>query len=165
MKEVKQQIVMMPIDDIIPYENNPRHNDNAVEPTANSIDQLGFRGAIIVDKNNVIIAGHTRLKAAQKLGMTEIPVIVADDMTEEEAAAYRLADNKTAELAGWDFTALAEEIDNIGDTFDMTDFGFRPEDLGADGFDIDSLFEDAGEQPEKGPKTVTCPNCGTEVPV
>ena len=161
MKEVKQQIVMMPIDDIIPYENNPRHNDNAVEPTANSIDQLGFRGAIIVDKNNVIIAGHTRLKAAQKLGMTEIPVIVADDMTEEEAAAYRLADNKTAELAGWDFTALVEEIDNIGEAFDLEDFGFDFADEIVENhskpaenkeLDLSDFGEDAFEH--------ECPRCG-----
>ena len=106
-----------------PYENNPRINDGAVEAVAKSIDEFGFKVPIVVDSDYVIIAGHTRLKAAEKLGLKTVPVVIADDLTEEQARAFRLADNKTAELAEWDFEKLSEELGNITD-LDMQDFGF-----------------------------------------
>ena len=106
-----------------PYENNPRINDGAVEAVAKSIDEFGFKVPIVVDSDYVIIAGHTRLKAAEKLGLKTVPVVIADDLTEEQARAFRLADNKTAELAEWDFEKLNEEIGDITD-LDMQDFGF-----------------------------------------
>lgn len=108
--------------EVIPYENNPRNNDEAVELVANSIKEFGFRSPIIVDGDGVIIAGHTRLRAAKSLGLETVPVIVAEDLTPEQVKAYRLADNKTAEKASWDFPLLAEELDGL--SFDMTDFGF-----------------------------------------
>lgn len=112
------------IDSIKPYENNPRDNDEAVEPTAKSIKEFGWQGnPIIVDKNNVIIAGHTRYKAAKKLGMKEVPVVVASKLTPEQVKAYRLADNKTGEIADWDIDLLDNELDDILD-IDMADFGF-----------------------------------------
>ena len=92
------QIVMMDPADLTPYDNNPRDNDGAVEAVANSIREFGFKAPIIVDRDRVIIAGHTRLKAALSLGLREVPVIVADDLTEEQARAYRLADNRTGEM-------------------------------------------------------------------
>lgn len=104
----EEKIVMMFTDELIPYNNNPRVNEGAVDAVANSIEEFGFRNPIIVDKNNVIIAGHTRLKASKKLGLKKVPVIVADDLTDEQANALRLVDNKTNELAEWDFARLKD---------------------------------------------------------
>lgn len=110
------------IGDLIPYENNPRNNEKAVEAVAASIREFGFKVPIIIDRENVIVAGHTRLKAAQKLGLASVPCIVADDLTDEQIKAFRLADNKTAELAEWDFAKLEEELAEI--EMDMAAFGF-----------------------------------------
>ncbi|MEE1006646.1 MAG: ParB N-terminal domain-containing protein, partial [Acutalibacteraceae bacterium] len=107
-----------------PYENNPRINDGAVEAVAKSIDEFGFKVPIVVDSDYVIIAGHTRLKAAERLGLKSVPVVIADDLTEEQARAFRLADNKTAELAEWDFDSLEQELDELSQDFDMSEFGF-----------------------------------------
>ena len=111
------------INDIAPYENNPRQNDAAVGAVAKSIKTFGFRQPIIVDKNGVIICGHTRVKAAAKLGIETVPVIRAEDLTPEQVKAYRIADNKVAELAVWDFGKLEEELSEI-ENIDMSDFGF-----------------------------------------
>ena len=92
---------MMKTSDLIDYKNNPRKNDKAVEAVANSINSFGFKVPVIIDKNNVLVCGHTRVKAAKKLGIKEIPVIIADDLNEEQIKAFRIADNKTAELADW----------------------------------------------------------------
>ena len=116
-------IIEMKLKDIKPYEKNPRKNDEAVKYVAESIKQFGFKVPIVIDKNNIIVAGHTRYKASKKLGLKEVPCIVADDLTEEQIKAYRLADNKVAELAEWDFDLLGEELDGILD-IDMCDFGF-----------------------------------------
>lgn len=119
------------IEELKPYENNPRINDNAVEAVANSIKEFGFKVPIVIDNDNVIIAGHTRLKAAQKLGLDKVPCIIAEDLTPEQVKAFRVADNKTAELAEWDMELLEqelEELQNMG--FDMESFGF------------DNIFED-----------------------
>ena len=117
------QVVEKKIGEIKPYEKNPRKNDNAVGAVASSISQFGFKNPIVIDGNNVIICGHTRYKAAQKLGLDVVPCVVADDLTEEQIKAYRLADNKVAELAEWDIDLLGEELDEIFD-IDMSDFGF-----------------------------------------
>lgn len=116
------KIINKNIDDIIPYENNPRKNDDAVDVLANSIKEFGFKVPIIIDKENVVVAGHTRLKALQKLGYKNVPCIVADDLTDEQIKAFRLADNKVAEKSEWDFNKLDLELDEID--FDMTEFGF-----------------------------------------
>lgn len=108
------------------YENNPRINDNAVDKVAESIKEFGFKVPIVIDKDNVIIAGHTRLKASKKLGLEKVPCIVADDLTEEQAKAFRLADNKTAELAEWDMEKLEHELQEITN-IDMSAFGFTDE--------------------------------------
>ncbi|MDK6435557.1 DNA modification methylase [Lactobacillus crispatus] len=122
------------IDEIKPYENNPRDNDDAVDAVANSIKEFGWQQPIVVDNEGVIIAGHTRYKAAQKLGLKHVPVVVADNLTPDQVKAYRLADNKTAELADWNMDLLNDELDQIRD-IDMSDFGFD---------DLDSLeLEDA----------------------
>lgn len=117
------KIYLVPIDEIVPYENNPRNNDSAVDKVAASIHEFGFKVPIIVDKDNVIVAGHTRLKAAQKLGIDSVPVIKADDLSEEQIKAFRLADNKTSEFAEWDFEALTAELEAISN-IDMSEFGF-----------------------------------------
>ena len=132
-------IVMLPISALKPYENNPRHNKEAVEKVAASLREFGFRQPIVVDKDYVIIAGHTRLLAAKKLKLKEVPVLVADDLTEEQAKAYRLADNKTAEFSKWDDELLNLELSNLSDLdFDMEQFGF----------DLD--FDEEPEEEETG---------------
>ena len=120
----KPKITMIAIEDIKPYEKNPRQNDNAVEAVANSIKQFGFKVPIVVDKDKVIVNGHTRYKASLKLGIKEVPVIVADDLSEEQVKAFRIADNKTSDLADWDMKLLGEELKFIQD-YDFTDFGFN----------------------------------------
>ena len=117
------QIIDKKIGEIKPYEKNPRKNDNAVDAVASSISQFGFKNPIVIDGNNVIICGHTRYKAAKKLGLDVVPCVVASDLTDEQIKAYRLADNKVSELAEWDIDLLGEELDGIFD-IDMSDFGF-----------------------------------------
>ena len=117
------QIINKGLNEIRPYANNPRNNDGAVQYVANSIKEFGFKVPIVIDKNGEIVAGHTRYKAAKKLKLEEVPCIIADDLTEEQVKAFRLADNKVSEAAEWDFELLGSELDGILD-FDMSDFGF-----------------------------------------
>lgn len=126
------KIIEKSIAELKPYEKNPRKNDNAVKYVAESIRQFGFKVPIIVDKNNVIVCGHTRYKAAQELGIENVPCIIADDLTDEQIKAFRLADNKVSEKAEWDFDLLSKELLNIND-IDMSDFDFYiPEDIDSD---------------------------------
>ena len=115
-------VVTMKIADLKAYENNPRKNEKAVDAVANSINSFGFKVPVIIDKNNVVVAGHTRLLACKKLGIDEVPCVIADDLTEDQIKAFRIADNKTAELADWDFDKLKEELGSID--IDMEQFGF-----------------------------------------
>ena len=117
------KIELIDIGELKPYKNNPRNNDEAVEPVANSIKTFGFKVPIVIDTNNVIIAGHTRYKAANKLGLEKVPCIVADDLTEDQVNAFRLADNKVGEVATWDLELLDIELENIID-IDMSLFDF-----------------------------------------
>ena len=118
------EIIQKKISELIPYEKNPRNNKAAVDAVANSIRDFGFKVPIIIDTDNVIVCGHTRLQAAKKLKMKDVPCIIADDLSEEQIKAFRLADNKVSELAEWDFDLLDEEIADIFD-FDMEDYGFE----------------------------------------
>lgn len=120
------EIIQKNIEELKPYKNNPRHNDMAVDAVANSIKEFGFKVPIIIDKNDEIIAGHTRLKAAKQLGLKEVPCIIADDLSDEQIKAFRLADNKVAELADWDLSLLESELKNIPN-IDMMEFGFIDE--------------------------------------
>lgn len=129
MEMAKQQMVYLPLKDIKPYENNPRKNDQAVDKVASSLEAFGAQSPIIVDKNHVIIAGHTRYKAAKKLGWDEFPCVVAEALSDEQARAYRMADNKTGEFADWDDDKLDEELAKILD-IDMGAFGFDLEKIG-----------------------------------
>lgn len=117
------EIVYKKVSELKPYEKNPRVNDNAVEYVANSIKDFGFKVPIVIDKDNIIVAGHTRLKASKKLGLKEVPCIVADDLDEEQIKAFRLADNKVSELASWDFELLGDELEDLD--FEMADYGFE----------------------------------------
>lgn len=112
------------IEDLIPYDKNPRINDKSVEFVANSIREFGFKVPIVLDKNNVIVAGHTRYKASMELGLKQVPCIIADDLDEEQIKAFRLADNKVSEKSQWDWDLLNEELEDIVN-IDMEDFDFE----------------------------------------
>lgn len=153
MKNLK--IEYLQTESLIPYENNPRNNDEAVDYVANSIESFGFKVPIIIDKDNVIIAGHTRLKAAQKLGLKEVPCVRADDLNEDQVKALRLADNKVGEIATWNYMILDQELADI--EIDMSDFGFQSEELDQEIFN-DMFIENTDK--EKEPQKIQCPHCG-----
>lgn len=143
------QITEKNINDLTPYKSNPRKNDNSIDYVANSIQQFGFKVPIVIDKNGVIVAGHTRYKAAQKLKMQTVPCIIADDLTDEQIKAFRLADNKVGEFSEWDFDLLSTELDDILN-IDMSDFGF---DLDFDEPEPEALEDDFDGEPPAEPKT------------
>lgn len=152
----KLQIEYIDIDKLIPYINNPRINDDAVDKVAGSIAEFGFKNPIIIDKDNVIVAGHTRLLASRKLELKEVPVIKVEDLTEQQVKAFRIADNKTSEFADWDYELLRIELDGI--EIDMEQFGIVESDFHE--MDIESFFIDAEEDgTEEDPKEIKCPHC------
>lgn len=138
------QIYDKPLGWLTPYENNPRNNDEAVEPVANSISEFGFKVPIVATSDGEIINGHTRWKAAKKLKLKTVPVIIADDLTEEQVRAFRLADNKVAEIAQWDIELLLSEIESV-DNLDMTLFGFTDSDYTLDDFEDEETDTDISE--------------------
>ena len=148
------EIIYKNIDELIPYENNPRLNDEAVEYVKNSIKEFGFKVPIVIDKDNVIIAGHTRIKASKELEIKDIPCIIADDLTEEQVKAFRLADNKVSEKSQWDFSKLDEELDSILD-IDMSLFDFSTDEI--DWSSVDDLSDETYDKPEHN--MLECPNC------
>ena len=129
LRDVRLVVEYLGIDEVIPYENNARFNQQAVEAVRQSIRQFGFNNPVIVDDDNVLVAGHTRTEAARLEGYMEIPVIRAHHLTPEQVQAFRLVDNKVAELAEWDDQLLAQELEAIGNIFDFTDFGWTQADL------------------------------------
>lgn len=133
---------------LIPYENNPRNNDEAVRYVANSIKEFGFKVPVVIDKNNVIVTGHTRLKAAKLLGMDRIPCIRADDLSEEQIKAFRIADNSVSDIAEWDFDRLGAEIGDI--TLDMDLFGVTDIDIPSDDAADDFSVSGDDEEEEDG---------------
>lgn len=133
------------IDSIKPYKNNPRHNEEAIPYVMNSIKEFGFKNPIIIDKNNVIIAGHTRLESAKRLGMKEMPIIHADDLNEEQIKAFRLADNKVSEKAEWDFNMLGEELAELD--IDMAKFGFDGLDINEEDFGTEFNLKGGDREP------------------
>lgn len=149
-------IVEKKISDIVPYEKNPRKNDEAVKYVQASIERFGFKVPIVIDADGIIVAGHTRYKAAKQLGMKTVPCIVADDLSAEQVKAFRLADNKVAEKAFWDFELLSDELAEIVE-FDMADFGFEPAEE-IDWASVDDLSESTYEEPTK--EMIVCPHCG-----
>lgn len=148
------KVIEKKLSEIKPYENNPRNNEDAVQYVANSLKNFGWKQPIVIDNDGVIVCGHTRFLAAKSLGMKTAPCVVADDLTEEQIKAYRLADNKTAEMAGWNFPLLDIELAEI-ETLDMADFGFQKVEFNFDG--VDELDESNYQEPEKD--KLECPNC------
>lgn len=143
-KETVVEIVYLPISEIHEYGNNPRDNEKAVDAVARSIKKFGVRSPAIVDKDNVLIAGHTRIKAAKQLGMTEFPCVRADDLTKNEAKAFRLADNRMQEDSQWDTEALAQEFAQLKNNgFDLTETGFDEFEIG--GIDLSTVDFNATE--------------------
>ncbi|MBN3490254.1 ParB N-terminal domain-containing protein [Acholeplasma equirhinis] len=140
------KIQIMKPSDLIEYEHNPRNNDDAVDAVANSINEFGFKVPIIITRDNIIVAGHTRLKAALKLGLTEVPCLIADDLNEDQIKAFRLADNKTAELATWDLKKLEDELFDID--MDMLQFGFEELESQIPDNATDDDFDPTNEIPE-----------------
>jgi DNA modification methylase len=126
----KLAIKIVPIDQVKPYERNPRLNDQAVDAVAASLRDFGFRKPIVVDGDSIIICGHTCWKAAKQLGLERVPIHIAKDLTPEQAKAYRIADNKTSEIAAWDNELLALELSDLQEAdVDLTEFGFSTEEL------------------------------------
>lgn len=155
-------VIYKDLKELVPYKNNPRKNDKAAPLVAASIKQFGFKVPIVIDKNNVIVCGHTRYKAAQALQIEKVPCIIAADLTDEQIKAYRLADNKVTEAATWDFKLLDSEMAAI--KIDMQPFGFIENSVDED--KLDDFFEnaEAGISGKKK-KTITCPNCGEEIEI
>ncbi|WP_277294061.1 DNA modification methylase [Streptococcus hyointestinalis] len=137
-------------DELIPYVNNPRNNDQAVDAVASSIKNFGFKVPIVIDSKNEIINGHTRLKAAKKLGIEEVPVIVADDLTEDQIKAFRIADNKVAELADWDEELLLAELDMI--EMDMGQFNIDMSELDLDDSSEEVVEDEFDDTPPEEPQ-------------
>jgi len=153
------------IDRVRPYERNPRRNDKAVQAVAESIREFGFRQPIVVDGDGVIVVGHTRYKAALKLGLKTVPVHVAADLTPQQARAYRLADNRTAENAEWDVDLLPIELGELREGgFDLKLAGFSDKELAEYLREFDTDLED-GDAEADAADTVRCPKCGHEFPV
>lgn len=129
------KIISKKIEELKPYENNPRNNENAIDYVANSIKEFGFKVPLVIDKDGVIVTGHTRYEACKRLGITDIPCIVADDLTDKQIKAFRIADNKTNDMAEWNDDLLSIELKDVLDDIDMTDFGFKD-------FELSILTED-----------------------
>jgi ParB-like chromosome segregation protein Spo0J len=154
------------IESLIPYANNPRNNEEAIEKVARSIDEFGWQQPIVVDENMVVIVGHTRLLAAKSLGLNEVPIHVADKLTDEQARAYRLADNRTNEYASWNMNLVGielRELDDLGMDIELT--GFSNIELAS--LLIDPEFIDESDSPEdfkeiNDETDHKCPSCGYE---
>lgn len=154
----KLKIEYIPIAEIIPYENNPRKNDNAVEIVKKSIQEFGFNVPIILDQHNMIIAGHTRLKAAKSLGLTEVPIIWVEHLTEEQIKAFRIMDNKSSEYADWDLDLLRKEIEDLKSVnYDVDLTGFNKQELE----NINKYLDGQIKEVDENIKTDNeCPKCG-----
>lgn len=130
------------IDLIKEYENNPRNNDKAVDKVAESIREFGFKVPIIIDANNIIVTGHTRVKAARKLGLKKVPCVIADDLTPEQIKAFRLADNKVSEYATWDENKLYTELMELKVVdFDIETFGFETKEIDISNINKDEILD------------------------
>ena len=158
MKSNDLQITYKNVEELKAYDKNPRKNDEAIPYLKKSIEEFGFKVPVVVDKDNVIVAGHSRIIAAKELGMKKVPCIVADDLSEEQIKAFRLADNKVSEFSLWDFDLLNQELEDLAD-FDMSEFGFNT----AEDINLDDFFEDkepaSEEDNPKEEQEVQCPHC------
>jgi ParB-like chromosome segregation protein Spo0J len=158
------KIKMTPIDKLIPYHNNPRKNQ-AVDKVASSLSEFGFQQPIVVDKNMVVIVGHTRLLASQKLGFKKVPVFIAD-LTEAKAKAYRIADNRLSEDSDWDYGFLNVEMNMLNEeNFDLSQLGFSSEELN-NLLNNENDFEpsDLDDQADIDTPAERCEACGQPLP-
>lgn len=160
------KIEQWPIEKLTPYARNPRKNDEAVPKMAGLIREFGFKVPIVARSDGTVIDGHLRLKAASHLGMPQVPVVLADEWTEAQVKAFRIAVNRSAEWADWDEELLALELEDLkAEDFDLELIGMEDV-LGAgvegEGFDADGFFADQNEEKEKKKKTAVCPHCGQE---
>ena len=177
------KIVNVKITELKAYENNPRRiSDKAIDVVANSIREFDFKVPCIVTSDNVIVAGHTRVQAAQKLGLKEVPCVIADDLSPEQIKAFRLIDNKSSELTGWDFEKLDLELEELSD-FNIGDFGFE---IKNDDIDISQFFTRTEDTPKVSKEVsieesneidetnetnnnnevfITCPECGAKIKI
>ena len=162
-KAPQMQIEYWDIERLQPYARNPRKNDEAVPKMAGLIREFGFKVPVIVRSTGEVIDGHLRLKAAWSLGMTQIPVVIADEWTDAQVKAFRLAVNRSAEWAEWDEELLKLELDDLKlENFDLDLIGFDEAHFASlDDVDLEHFFTEA-EQKEKKKKTVVCPHCGEE---
>jgi ParB-like chromosome segregation protein Spo0J len=154
-----------PIERLIEYARNPRKNDHAVDKIAGAIKEFGFRIPVVAKSDGLVVDGHLRLKAAKKLGLTEVPVILADDMTEVQIKAFRISVNRMAEFADWDNEMLALELAEIGELgFNLDLTGFTAEDIQSlQSPDFEPGTEDdQGKLDQLDPKYIACPHCGKE---
>ena len=153
MRQERISIEYRHLADLIPDSRNPRRNEMAVKPVAESIRQFGMRVPIVIDQQGNIIAGHSRYKACESLGMDEVPCVTVDQLTLKQKRAFQLADNKTGELASWDQSLLAMELDSLASIFDVSSLGFVS----------DSKEPKETKQPPKDADSdgmITCPRCG-----
>jgi len=162
-----QQLESWPTDSLIEYARNARNNDHAVDRVAAAIREFGFRVPILAKSDKTIVDGHLRLKAAKKLGLGKVPVLLCDDMTDVQVRAFRLSVNKVSEFADWDSEMLRVELDELGkDGFDIELTGFSLDEVATlliDGSDFEPGSEDDQGQLDKlDPKIVTCPHCSKE---
>ena len=160
------QFETWPIDKCVDYARNPRKNDHAVDRVAAAIKEFGFRVPIVAKSDGLVVDGHLRLKAAKKLGLSEVPVILADDLTDAQIKAFRLSVNKVAEFAEWDNDLLKIELQDLdSEGFDLSLTGFEIEEL-TQLFDEPNFEpgteDDQGKLDELAPKMVTCPHCAAE---
>jgi ParB-like chromosome segregation protein Spo0J len=154
----KLKIEYIPISDIVPYEGNPRKNDKAVDVVMKSIKNYGFLVPVILDDKNCIIAGHTRVKAAIKLGMSEVPCVYAEGLTEAQIKAFRIMDNKSSEYADWNFELLLNELDELKKmNFDQDLTGFMDTDIENIKKYLDGQIKEIDENIQTDNK---CPKCG-----
>lgn len=148
------KIIEKGIEELKPYANNPRNNENAINKVANSIKDFGFKVPILIDKNNIIVCGHTRYEASKVLNLKSVPCIVIDDLTEEQIKLFRIVDNKAGEYAFWDYDRLDEELEKILN-LNMEDYGFITVDFNWE--DYDEISEDNYDEPMK--ELRECPHC------
>ena len=163
------RIQKLKTDEIKPYEKNPRKNDEAVDVVAKSLEEFGFQQPLVLDADNVIVVGHTRFRAAKKLGLETVPCVVADNLTADQVKAYRIKDNKSSELSKWDYDLLTEEMsDLLGSNYDLSLLGFdnseieaflNPEELAYD-FQAEGVKEIL--EADFNIFDQACPRCGFE---
>ncbi|SFE90150.1 ParB N-terminal domain-containing protein [Peptostreptococcus sp. D1] len=160
---MSNKLQIINVTEIIPYENNPRINDHAIDKVIESIKEFGFTNPILLDKDNVIIAGHTRYEAALRLNYSQVPCIYLNNLSEEQVKAYRLVDNKTSEFAEWDFDKLMQELDKINDIdlemYNLNSINFDELNL----TDEDFIKDEPLKTKEKEKQIIYCPSCNEKI--